>query len=118
MLDFEEDLFVALRTSVFPERYGFPSYKDDEEKVARRKQIADNILPPKLGMLEKILGSTENGWSADTERPSIADFALTCSLEWLRGGMLDGIPQTILEEYPNIVKYCQNFKDEIEKNQA
>jgi glutathione S-transferase len=112
MLDFEEDLFVAVRVSVFPARYGFDDYKDDEEKLSRRSHIASS-MSPKLGMLEKILGSTQSGWSADTERPSIADFALNCSLEWLRGGMLDGIPTSILDEYPNIVKYCQKFKDEI-----
>ena len=43
-LDFEEDLFAAMRSSIFPGRIGMDEYKDDAEKEARRAHVAETVF--------------------------------------------------------------------------
>lgn len=110
-LDFEEDLFAALRCSVFPVRWGWDDYKDEDDKKARRSKIAAEVMTPKLEILEKALQGSSTGWVAGTAGPSIADFALAVSIGWVNGGIVDGVESGYMDKFPGISEYLKRFAE-------
>ncbi|CAD7700300.1 unnamed protein product [Ostreobium quekettii] len=72
-----------------------------EEKMALRKELAEETLPRWCSMIENRMAS--NGWShAAGDELNVADlFVYTLGL-WMRKGVLDGIPTTILDGYPKL----------------
>nr|WEU39133.1 glutathione S-transferase [Saccharina japonica] len=64
-----------------------------------RQDLASNFLPTWLGNLEKAL-STAGGSYFAGGKLSIGDIAVVARLAWLEEGSLDGIPATIVDEYP------------------
>ena len=110
-LDFEEDLFAALRCSVFPVRWGWDDYKDDDDKKARRSKIAAELMTPKLEILEKALQASSTGWVAGTAGPSIADFALAVSIGWVDSGIVDGVEAGYMDKFPGISDNLKRFSE-------
>ena len=78
-----------------------------QEKENARKELADFILPKYLKALEKIM--TENGSTGFYVGNSmtIADIAMWRMWGWLNGGIVDGLPTSLLDPYPQILA---NFK--------
>ena len=60
MMDFEEDLFAALRMSTYSHRYGIEP-KEKEETLAWREKIMEVALKPKLAVLEAKLDERLGG---------------------------------------------------------
>ena len=78
-----------------------------KEKTEAREQLATVTLPMYLKALEKIM--TENGSTGFyvTSKMTIADIAMWRLFGWLTGGIVDGLPTTMLEPYPQLLA---NFK--------
>ena len=87
------------------------------DKDAERKKIARNILatrhlPKWFQFLENLLKqNTKSIYFVDSDL-TIADLAIWRLLGWLKSGMLDGVPTTILDDYDHLNK----LREEIYKN--
>ena len=112
MMDFEEDLMIAMRASIFPERFGHDEYKNDSEKIRRRERICSTVLKGKLEVLDGILAKVDGGFVAGTAEPSLADFVMVPALQSLTSGLLDGVPTTILDSYSSIKEYLTRFEEQ------
>merc|ERR1712241_1166841 len=76
--------------------------KDEQEKLAARKELSTGKLPEILEALEKIL--TQNGSTGFYvgDKMTIADLAVWRLMGWINGGVLDGIPKEILDPYKQV----------------
>ena len=76
--------------------------KDPERKRIARDILAKNHLPRWFKFLEKLLKqNTKSVYFVDNDL-TIADLAIWRLLGWLKSGMLDGVPSTILDNYENL----------------
>ena len=87
--------------------------KDPERKKTARDILASSHLPKWFQFLENLLKqNTKSVYFVDNDL-TIADLAIWRLLGWLKSGMLDGVPTTILDNYENLNK----LREEIYKNQ-
>ena len=86
--------------------------KDTERKKTARNILATRHLPKWFQFLENLLKqNTKSIYFVDNDL-TIADLAIWRLLGWLKSGMLDGVPTTILDEYVHLNK----LREEIYKN--
>jgi len=96
IIDTATDMTVAVGKSM--------GMKDEAEKMAARAVLAETTLPKYLTALEKII--TDNGSTGFYvgSKMTIADIAMWRMLGWFKGGVLDGIPSTIIDSYPLVLE--------------
>lgn len=75
---------------------------DGEEKTKLRQELAAGALKDKLTMLSKLVEGKEYIAGG---KLSHADIAVFCSLSNLKSGFLDGIPTTILDDFPALKEH-------------
>ena len=86
--------------------------KDLERKKIARDILATRHLPKWFLFLEDLLKqNTESIYFVGSDL-TIADLAIWRLLGWLKSGMLDGVPTTILDNYENLNK----LREQIYKN--
>ena len=86
--------------------------KDIERKKIARDILATRHLPKWFQFLENLLKqNTDSVYFVEADL-TIADLAIWRLLGWLKSGMLDGIPTTILDNYEHLNK----LREEIYKN--
>ena len=86
--------------------------KDLERKKIARDILATRHLPKWFQFLEDLLKqNTESIYFVGGDL-TIADLAIWRLLGWLKSGMLDGVPSTILDNYENLNK----LREQIYKN--
>ena len=86
--------------------------KDTERKKTARNILATRHLPKWFQFLENLLKqNTKSIYFVDSDL-TIADLAIWRLLGWLKSGMLDGVPTTILDDYDHLNK----LREEIYKN--
>ena len=86
--------------------------KDLERKKIARDILATRHLPKWFQFLEDLLKqNTESIYFVGGDL-TIADLAIWRLLGWLKSGMLDGVPTTILDNYENLNK----LREQIYKN--
>ena len=86
--------------------------KDLERKKIARDILATRHLPKWFRFLEDLLKqNTESIYFVGSDL-TIADLAIWRLLGWLKSGMLDGVPTTILDNYENLNK----LREQIYKN--
>ena len=86
--------------------------KDLERKKIARDILATRHLPKWFQFLEDLLKqNTESIYFVGSDL-TIADLAIWRLLGWLKSGMLDGVPSTILDNYENLNK----LREQIYKN--
>ena len=86
--------------------------KDLERKKIARDILATRHLPKWFQFLEDLLKqNTESIYFVGSDL-TIADLAIWRLLGWLKSGMLDGVPTTILDNYENLNK----LREQIYKN--
>ena len=86
--------------------------KDPEKKKVARDILATRHLPKWFQFLEDLLKqNTKSVYFVENEL-TIADLAIWRLLGWLKSGMLDGVPTTILDNYD----YLNKLREEIYKN--
>ncbi len=76
--------------------------KDPEKKKIAREILATKHLPKWFQFLENLIISNNKSIWFVGENMSIADLAVWRLLGWLTSGMIDGVPQDILEPYQNL----------------
>eukprot|EP00904_Undaria_pinnatifida_P006911 jgi/Undpi1/334/HiC_scaffold_1.g00330.m1 len=73
--------------------------KDEAKKMEMRQRLASDFLPTWLSNLEKALEKAGGSYFAGGKL-SIGDIAVVARLVWLNEGSIDGIPTTIVDDYP------------------
>jgi len=77
------------------------SEKDEQKKIEDRKILANKLLPRWFKYLEDILNQENSKWFV-LNKMTIADIAIWRLLGWLTSGMLNGIPKTVVDDYPKL----------------
>nr|UZD11052.1 glutathione s-transferase 2 [Macrocystis pyrifera] len=85
--------------------------KDKAKQAEMREKLATDFLPTWLGNLEKALAAAGGSYFAGGKL-SIGDIAVVARLVWLKDGSLDGIPATIVDEYPLLSALVERVKAE------
>ena len=65
-----------------------------------RKLLVNKLLPRWFRYLENLLSEDESTWFV--EKMSIADLAIWRLLGWLTSGIIDGIPTSIIDDFPKL----------------
>ncbi|MDC1185026.1 glutathione S-transferase [Alphaproteobacteria bacterium] len=74
--------------------------KDLDKKMEDRKLLVNKLLPRWFRYLENLLSEDESTWFV--EKMSIADVAIWRLLGWLTSGIIDGIPTSIVDDFPKL----------------
>lgn len=97
-----------IRKKIAPTMY----MPDGEEKMQKRKELAETILPDWFGKLEALLQYNNEGPEGKTTafsqggKLSIADLHISTLVRWLETGMLDGVPKDIAAKYASVQAIC------------
>ncbi|GLI67599.1 hypothetical protein VaNZ11_011841 [Volvox africanus] len=82
-----------------------------EEKIKARQEILAGKGKEKLEFLNKLLGNLEGGYVAG-EKLSFADIQIFTGLSSLASGGYDGVPTTLLSEYPALKDFRNKIANE------
>ena len=74
--------------------------KDQEKKMEDRKVLVNKLLPRWFRYLENLLLEDDSKWFV--EKMTIADIAMWRLLGWLTSGIIDGIPTSIVNDFPKL----------------
>ena len=74
--------------------------KDEVKKMEDRKVLVNKLLPRWFRYLENLLSEDDSRWFV--EKMTIADIAMWRLLGWLTSGIIDGIPTSIVDEFPKL----------------
>ena len=74
--------------------------KDQEKKMEDRKVLVNKLLPRWFRYLENLLSEDDSTWFV--EKMTIADIAIWRLLGWLTSGIIDGIPTSIVDDFPKL----------------
>jgi glutathione S-transferase len=74
--------------------------KDQIKKMEDRKVLANKLLPRWFRYLENLLSEDNSTWFV--EKMTIADIAIWRLLGWLTSGIIDGIPTSIVDDFPKL----------------
>ena len=74
--------------------------KDEVKKMEDRKILVNKLLPRWFRYLENLLLEDDSTWFV--EKMTIADIAMWRLLGWLTSGIIDGIPTSIIDDFPKL----------------
>ena len=74
--------------------------KDQEKKMEDRKVLVNKLLPRWFRYLENLLLEDDSMWFV--EKMTIADIAIWRLLGWLTSGIIDGIPTSVVDDFPKL----------------
>ena len=74
--------------------------KDQEKKMEDRKILVNKLLPRWFRYLENLLSEDDSTWFV--EKMTIADIAIWRLLGWLTSGIIDGIPISVVDDFPKL----------------
>ena len=75
--------------------------KNEQKKTEDRLLLKNKLLPRWFTYLENILSEDTTEWFVENKM-TIADIAMWRLLGWLTSGIIDGIPTTIVDNYPKL----------------
>ena len=78
---------------------------DPEQRKLKREELSREILPRWLGFLENLLEENGNTGFFVGDSLTVADLAAWRLCSWIRGGIIDGIPQTQLDAHPQLLEH-------------
>lgn len=101
ILDILDDMAEPIRVSVRGAVRTLISETEftDEEKLAIRTRWMSKF-PLFLEKIESKLVASSSGWVIGSEKVTIADIAISVVLTWIKSGILDGIPTSVLDKFP------------------
>jgi glutathione S-transferase len=91
---------------------------DPERKLAMRKVLAEETLPYWAACIERLLIANGSTGFLVGDSLSVADLKFYWVADFLTGGSLDGIPRTLLDDYPNIMAWQKKVAAEREARLA
>ena len=74
--------------------------KNEVKKMEDRKVLVNKLLPRWFKYLEDLLSEDESTWFV--EKMTIADIAMWRLLGWLTSGIIDGIPTSVVDDFPKL----------------
>ena len=74
--------------------------KDQKKKMEDRKVLVNKLLPRWFRYLENLLSEDDSTWFV--EKMTIADIAMWRLLGWLTSGIIDGIPTSVVDDFPKL----------------
>ena len=74
--------------------------KDEVKKIEDRKILVNKLLPRWFRYLENLLLEDDSTWFV--KKMTIADIAMWRLLGWLTSGIIDGIPTSIIDDFPKL----------------
>ena len=74
--------------------------KDPEKKMEMRRELSETVLPQWLGFMESLLEDNGKTGYFVEDSLTVADLAAWRLCGWISGGIIDGIPETILDTSP------------------
>ena len=74
--------------------------KDEVKKIEDRKILVNKLLPRWFRYLENLLSEDDSIWFV--EKMTIADIAMWRLLGWLTSGIIDGIPTSVVDDFPKL----------------
>ena len=74
--------------------------KNLEKKMEDRKVLVNKLLPRWFRYLENLLSEDDSTWFV--EKMTIADIAIWRLLGWLTSGIIDGIPTSVVDDFPKL----------------
>ena len=95
-VDAIEDMFLTIRPTM--------AIKDEDEKMAARKVLAEETLPKWLAIFNQTIKDNGSGFLAG-DSMSIADLKFYATTSMLMAGFLDGIPASIFDNFPEILAH-------------
>lgn len=95
IMEHVEDLRHAIRPSM--------RATDPAEKARLRETLATETVPTWGAQTERQISSAP---FLGGEHISVADIKLYVLVRWLRSGVLDGIPRTVLDGQPRLLRLC------------
>jgi glutathione S-transferase len=96
--------------------------KDTEKKMEMRRELSETVLPHWLGFLETLLEDNGRSGYFVNDSLTVADLAAWRLCGWISGGIIDGIPETILDTSPllnahhNYISNLPKVAEWLEKN--
>jgi len=75
--------------------------KNEQKKIEDRKILTNKLLPRWFKYLENLLSDETSKWFVKNKM-TIADIAMWRLLGWLTSGIIDGIPITIINDFPKL----------------
>ncbi len=114
VIDLATDITAKIRPALIE--------KDTEKKMEMRRELSETVLPHWLGFLETLLEDNgRSGYFVD-DSLTVADLAAWRLCGWISGGIIDGIPETILDTSPllnahhNYISNLPKVAEWLEKN--
>ena len=74
--------------------------KNEVKKMEDRKVLVNKLLPRWFRYLENLLSEDDSTWFV--EKMTIADIAMWRLLGWLTSGIIDGIPTSVIDDFPKL----------------
>ena len=85
--------------------------KDPEKKMEMRRELSETVLPHWLGFMESLLEDNgKTGYFVD-DSLTVADLAAWRLCGWISGGIIDGIPETILDTSPLLNQHLNHISN-------
>ena len=75
--------------------------KNEQKKIEDRKILVNKLLPRWFRYLENLLSNEDSEWFVENKM-TIADIAIWRLLGWLTSSIIDGIPTTIVDDFPKL----------------
>ena len=114
VIDLATDITGKIRPSLIE--------KDPEKRMEMRRELVETVLPNWLGFMETLLEKNgKTGYFVD-DSLTVADLAAWRLCGWISGGIIDGIPETILDAFPllnahqNHISKLPKIAEWLEKN--
>jgi len=119
VIGLEEDIAKTITPSLYigmkPELYGHPADMSKEDKTKIQLQLRAKLIEKPDGALVKQLGWLQDFVEDDgfmcSKSPTIADCQVIPRLRHLTKGILDGVPATILDDFPKLKAYYERFHE-------
>ena len=114
VIDLATDITGKIRPSLIE--------KDPEKRMEMRRELVETVLPNWLGFMETLLEKNgKTGYFVD-DSLTVADLAAWRLCGWISSGIIDGIPETILDAFPllnahqNHISNLPKIAEWLEKN--
>ena len=92
VIDLATDITGKIRPSLIE--------KNPEKRMEMRRELVETVLPNWLGFMETLLEKNgKTGYFVD-DSLTVADLAAWRLCGWISSGIIDGIPETILDAFP------------------
>ena len=92
VIDLATDITVKIRPALIE--------KEPVKKMEMRRELSETVLPHWLGLMETLLEDNGKTGYFVNDSLTVADLAAWRLCGWISGGIIDGIPETILDAFP------------------